>query len=517
MLFFAPAFILAFLPLVLLAFWLARKLSLGAALVVLLVASIVFLGYRTPSDVAVFALSLGGNYAAGEALGWRRSKAILAAGVAANLLLLGYFKYLTFIGANLGVVGGPLQNAALPLAISFYTFNQIGYLVARYRREVLAHGFLDYALFVAFFPHLIAGPIVHYRQLAVQFRSPGRMRLTAQNFAVGLTIFVVGMFKKIVIADGLARFADPLFAKAASGAAVNFLEAWGGDLAYGFQIYFDFSAYSDMAIGLAALFGIALPINFFSPYKATSVIEFWHCWHITLSRFLRDYLYIPLGGSRGGTARKYANLMVTMVLGGIWHGAGWTFLLWGAAHGLLLVVNHIWRALWHRGAQLATESTGRLERAAKWLLTFLVIQAAWVLFRAQSLAAAANIYKGMIGWDGRFILPPSYQLLLAKLPFLGELPASLFRGWPADNVFSGRDQLAALAVALAVTLLLPNVKEWMGGYFPTFPKEPAASGPWRWQWNAQKSAAALCALAFVIALGMQLFVRTPPQFIYFEF
>jgi len=517
MLFFAPTFILAFLPLVLLAFWLARELSLSAAVVVLLAASLVFLGYRTPSDVAVFSLSLGGNYAAGEALGWRRSKAILAAGIAGNLLLLGYFKYLTFIGANLGVAAGALQNAALPLAISFYTFNQIGYLVARYRREVLAHGFLDYALFVAFFPHLIAGPIVHYRQLAAQFRSPGRMRLTAQNFAVGLTIFVVGMVKKIVIADGLARFADPLFAKAATGAPVNFLEAWAGDLAYGFQIYFDFSAYSDMAIGLAALFGIALPINFFSPYKAASVIEFWHCWHITLSRFLRDYLYIPLGGSRVGTARKYANLMVTMVLGGIWHGAGWTFLLWGTAHGALLVLNHVWRALWRRDGRPAPQHPGRLALAAKWLLTFLAVQAAWVLFRAQSLAAAANIYKGMIGWNGRFALPPSYQAFLAKLPLLGELPDSLFRGWPADNVFSGRDQLAALAAALAVTLLLPNVKQWMGGYFPTFPEEPAAGGPWRWQWNAQKFAAALCAFAFAITLGMQLFLRTVPQFIYFEF
>ena len=517
MLFFAPAFILAFLPLVLLAFWLARKLSLGAALVVLLAASIVFLGYRTPYDVAVFALSLAGNYAAGEALGRHRSKAILALGVAGNLLLLGYFKYLTFISANLGAAAGPLQNTALPLAISFYTFNQIGYLVARYRREVLAHGFLDYALFVAFFPHLIAGPIVHYQQLAVQFRSPGRMRFTAQNFAVGITIFVVGMVKKIIIADGLARFADPLFAKALTGAPINFLEAWGGDLAYGFQIYFDFSAYSDMAIGLAALFGVALPINFFSPYKAASVIEFWHRWHITLSRFLRDYLYIPLGGSRGGTARKYANLMATMVLGGIWHGAGWTFLLWGTAHGALLVVNHLWRALWQRVAPRAGGGTGRLALAAKWLLTFLAVQAAWVLFRAQSLAAAANVYKGMIGWDGRFILPPDYQPLLAKLPLLGELTAPLFAGWRADNVFAGRDQLAVLAAALAVTLLLPNVKEWLGGYFPTFPKEAATSPPPRWQWNAQKSVAVFCGFAFLIVLGMQFFVQTPPQFIYFEF
>jgi D-alanyl-lipoteichoic acid acyltransferase DltB (MBOAT superfamily) len=517
MLFFTPTFVLAFLPLALLAFWLARTKSLRAGVFVLLVASIIFLGWRTRFDVAVFALSLGGNYVVSEALGRRRSKAMLGAGVAGNLLLLGYFKYLAFISANLGAPVGPVQSTALPLAISFYTFNQIGYLIARYRREVLAHEFLDYALFVSFFPHLIAGPIVHYQQLAVQFRSPALMRLSTRNFAVGITIFVAGMFKKIVMADALAGYADPLFAKAATGAPVSFLEAWGGDLAYGFQIYFDFSAYSDMAIGLAALFGVALPINFFSPYKATSVIEFWHRWHITLSRFLRDYLYIPLGGSRRGTARKYTNLMITMILGGIWHGAGWTFLLWGAVHGVLLVINHFWRALWHRGKPPAAGGTGRLALAVKWLVTFVVVQVAWVLFRAQSLAAAANIYQGMIGWDGRFILPPSYVALFSKVPFLGELSAAISSKWNADNAFAGGDQLVTLAAAFAMTLALPNVKEWMGGYFPTFPKEPVAGEAARWQWNAQKSVAVLCGAVFLITLGMQVFVRTPPQFIYFEF
>jgi len=272
----------------------------------------------------------------------------LVAGIVLNLSALGWFKYANFIASTVDrwvEAGFTLAPIVLPLAISFFTFQQIAYLVDAYRTARSEPDWLQYALFVSFFPQLIAGPIVHHREMLPQFDEVGRRGPALRDLEVGATIFAIGLFKKVVIADGVAPWSTEVFESVALGAWPGLVESWGAALAYTFQLYFDFSGYSDMAVGLGLLFGIRLPLNFASPYRATSIVEFWRRWHITLSRFLRDYLYIPLGGNRRGPARRYLNVMITMVLGGLWHGAGWTFIAWGALHGVYLLINYAWRAV----------------------------------------------------------------------------------------------------------------------------------------------------------------------------
>jgi D-alanyl-lipoteichoic acid acyltransferase DltB (MBOAT superfamily) len=261
---------------------------------------------------------------------------LLASAIAVNLILLGYFKYANFFADNLNHFAGtalPIGQVILPLGISFFTFTQIAFLVDTYQGKVKEFNFVHYTLFVTYFPHLIAGPVLHHKEMMPQFAKRNVCHLNWDNVAVGLSIFVLGLAKKVLIADSLAEFATPIFSAVAAGGQPMLFEAWIGALAYTLQLYFDFSAYSDMAIGISLMFNVRLPMNFNSPYKATSIIDFWRRWHMTLSRFLRDYLYIPLGGSRNGKAQRYLNLMITMLLGGLWHGAGWTFVIWGGLHG----------------------------------------------------------------------------------------------------------------------------------------------------------------------------------------
>jgi len=278
-----------------------------------------------------------------------------------------------------------LGEIILPIGISFFTFQQIAFLVDVYRRETFEHDPVNYVLFVSFFPQLIAGPIVHHREMMPQFAQKRRGPRAAE-LSTGFTIFIIGLAKKVILADNLALAASPVFAAAADGQGPDILSAWAGVLAYSMQIYFDFSGYSDMAIGLGLMFGLKLPWNFASPYRATSIIDFWRCWHITLSRFLRDYLYIPLGGGRVVPVRRYANVFVTMLLGGIWHGAGWTFVLWGAVHGALIIVNQAWRFHWSGSA---------LPKVVAWCMTFFAVTMAWVLFRSADIATAMRIYTGL--------------------------------------------------------------------------------------------------------------------------
>ena len=287
-------------------------------------------------------------------------------------------------------------NIVLPLGISFFTFQKIALITDAYLGKVERLNALDYMLFVMFFPQLIAGPIVHHSEVMPQFAA--RRCVEMSDVALGLTIFVGGLAKKVLFADGAAQFATPVFDAAAAGTAPTFFQAWLGALAYTVQLYFDFSGYSDMAIGAALLFGIRLPINFASPYKATSIIDFWRRWHMTLSRFLRDYLYVPLGGNRRGPARRYMNLGITMVLGGLWHGAGWTFVLWGAMHAGYLGVNHAWRALARRRA-FAHRMTP-LGNLAGGGMTFLAVVAAWVVFRAADVPTAGLLLRAMAGFGG---------------------------------------------------------------------------------------------------------------------
>lgn len=397
-------FIFFFLPLCLGGYFLCtRALGMEAALAFLVLCSLFFYAWWKPVYLVLILFSIGFNFTVGRLLarpGPWRTRGMLVFGVAVNLLLLGYFKYANFFIDNVNLITGSawqMGDIFLPLAISFFTFQQISYLVDAWRGETSEYNFLHYCLFVCFFPQLIAGPIVHHKEILPQFMQPGAMSPRWSNFAVGLSIFAIGLFKKTVIADSLSGYVTPVY-DAGAGQPLDLVRAWGSTLAYTFQLYFDFSGYSDMAIGAARLFGIRLPVNFFSPYKSTSIIEFWRRWHITLSRFLRDYLYFALGGNRRGKARRYINLFLTMLLGGLWHGAGWPFVIWGALHGSYLMVNHGWR---HLLAKTGLDFTQRgWYRLASWALTFLAVVFSWVYFRAPTLARGNDIALAMLGMNG---------------------------------------------------------------------------------------------------------------------
>ncbi|MCG8098700.1 MAG: MBOAT family protein, partial [Candidatus Thiodiazotropha taylori] len=351
MLFNSFEFIFLFLPITFFVFFfIGKRNHHRVAISWLILCSLFFYGWWDPAYLGLILFSMLFNYSFGIMLSSDSNgiykKTLLIIGVAVNLSLLGYFKYTNFLVDQINIVAGTefnIERIVLPLAISFFTFQQIAYLVDAYRKETNEYNFLKYCLFVTFFPQLIAGPIVHHKEMLPQFDQDSIYKINNHYLALGLTIFSIGLFKKVVLADNVAVYANLIFSAAENGEPLSFFEAWVGALAYTFQLYFDFSGYSDMAIGLAYMFGIKLPINFNSPYKATSIIDFWRRWHITLSRFLRDYLYFTLGGNKMGLVRRYANLFITMLLGGIWHGAGWTFVFWGMLHGFYLMVNHAWR------------------------------------------------------------------------------------------------------------------------------------------------------------------------------
>ena len=394
-------FIFLFLPVsVILYNVLVRAGLFGVAKVGLLVTSLIF--YALWDVRAVFLLlgSIGFNYVLGMYLKGKSVRGLLVFGVLVNLLFLGYFKYANFFLESLGFSVGTLR-IILPLGISFFTFQQISFIVDMYRGKEDMYGLMNYALYVSFFPKLIAGPIVRHKELAGQFEE--KRPVSYENIVKGLLLFVLGLFSKVVIADNLAKWVSPAFDLAQS---LTFFEAWAAAAAYTFQLYFDFSGYSEMAMGLALLYNVRLPANFLSPYKAKSITDFWNRWHITLSEFLRDYLYIPLGGSRKGKGRRYVNLVLTMLLGGLWHGAGWTFVIWGGLHGLYLSVTHFFRDLGKRGSGslvLAEAAAGR-ERSfgpvAARVGTFGAVLVAWVFFRAQNFGDAFMVLRGMVGLSG---------------------------------------------------------------------------------------------------------------------
>jgi len=417
MLFNSYIFIFVFLPVTLAGFLLiGRRGGRRIALAWLVLCSLLFYAWWNPAYLGLLLFSILFNYGVGVYLGSkegsrRNQKLVLAAGVAANLILLGYFKYANFFVDTVSALTGSDYSFGaimLPLGISFFTFQQIAYLVDAYKGLAREYNFLSYCLFVTFFPQLIAGPIVHHQEMLPQFARLSNYRVRKDNLSIGATIFIIGLFKKVMVADSLALYANVVFDGAARGISPSFAEAWLGAMCYTFQLYFDFSGYSDMAIGLGRMFGIRLPLNFNSPYKANSVIDFWRRWHMTLSRFLRDYLYIPLGGNRKGTTRRYANVMVTMVLGGLWHGAGWTFVLWGTMHGVFLLVNHAWRGI---TGVLGLRTIGRSLPAlvAARTITFLSVSLAWVLFRAANFHAAGTVLASMAGVNGLTLATPYFD------------------------------------------------------------------------------------------------------------
>jgi len=322
--------------------------------------------------------------------------------ITANLLLLGYYKYANFFISNINDITNTnwsLGEIILPLGISFFTFTQIAFLIDTYQNKVKEFNFSHYTLFVTFFPHLLAGPVLHHREMMPQFQHHKTYQIDWDNFATGLLLFTLGLCKKTLLADSFSPYANAIFDAVHQGTMLTSYEAWSGALAYTMQIYFDFSGYTDMALGVALMFNIHLPINFDSPYKATSIIDFWRRWHMTLSGYLRDYLYIPLGGNRKGRARRYINLLLTMLIGGLWHGAGWTFILWGALHGFYLAINHLWREQVIPKVAFALPRT--LSVFLGGALTFIAVVVAWVMFRSHDLSSAGIMLNAMFGLESR--------------------------------------------------------------------------------------------------------------------
>jgi alginate O-acetyltransferase complex protein AlgI len=460
MLFNSWAFVAGFLPATVLMY---KLLPASWSVRWLVAASLLYYGWWNPAYLILILASTAANFVLGNIIaganGGQR-KLLMSIGVAANLGALGYFKYLDFfIGTFNGIAGTalPLQHITLPLAISFFTFQQIAYLVDVQRGEVHVRSPLEYGLFVSFFPQLIAGPIVHYREMIPQFQALGRSGVTWTNVAVGAAIFSVGLFKKTVIADGLGGHADAIFGFADAGGRPSFSEAWAGALAYTFQLYFDFSGYADMAIGAARMFGIVLPANFNSPYKAINIIDFWRRWHMTLSRFLRDYLYIALGGNRNGRWRRYRNLFLTMLLGGLWHGAGWNFVLWGGWHGLMLMLNHGWHALTGAAPDRKPKVMGH---ALGWALTFLGVIAGWVLFRAETFVGAATMLQ-IMGLSDGIALPARWLARLGDLaPMLQDWGLIAVSGLSSHGLVSDWYELLCLiVVGLGLSVLAPNTQQ----------------------------------------------------------
>jgi D-alanyl-lipoteichoic acid acyltransferase DltB (MBOAT superfamily) len=501
MLFNSYAFLLVFLPLTLAAFaGIAGRSPRGAALLLVLAAA-VFYGWGSPwRHVLVLAVMIVFNFAIarqlGRAAGPAACRALLVVGISADLVVLGYFKYASFFLDQIGL-GGRLV-VLLPLGISFYTFTQIAYLIDVYRGKAREYDPAHYALFVSWFPHLIAGPIIHHKEMMSQFAEAFRTRIQPGLVVGGLSVFAVGLAKKVLLADSLAPFADAVF-RSGPQIPLTFAEAWTGALAYTLQIYFDFSGYSDMAIGLSLMFGVRLPLNFNSPYKAASIVDFWRRWHMTLSRFLREYLYIPLGGNRHGTPRRYINLMATMLIGGLWHGAGWTFVAWGGLHGVYLVVNHAWRAV--------KIPLPRFPAAA---LTFLAVVVAWVFFRASDFATAASLLHAMAFGHG-LSLPRS----LPAWPAIDALGLHLDGAFHND-LFRADRAMLTVGVGLAAVWMLPNTQQLFSHLRPALSPADGREEPswsrlvWRpsWRWGC---AFGLLSAASFVALGGE------SPFLYFRF
>jgi len=412
MVFSSLEFIYLFMPPVLLVFFMLRYFQKENAIIWwLIAASIAFYAWWSPIHLILLIASVVINFTLHKMILKTGSRFVLTIGIIGNLATLAYFKYADFLISNVNLIAGvetPLLGIVLPLAISFFTFQQISFLYDTYVGQIERCDFAKYCLFVVFFPQLIAGPIVLQKHTIPQFKMSIFNKSWAINLSVGMSLFIIGLFKKIVLADGIAPIANTVFNASEAGHAVPFEAAWMGTVAYTFQIYFDFSGYCDMALGLARMFGIRLPINFNSPYKALNIVDFWRRWHITLSTFLRNYLYIPLGGNKKGLTRRYVNLTATMLLGGLWHGASWNFVFWGLLHGFYLTINHAWSAI-VPAREAPSPAIAFLEQTVARALTLLAVMIAWVFFRAESFGSALAVLKGMFGqtlyadariWDG---------------------------------------------------------------------------------------------------------------------
>lgn len=501
MLFNSFGFLLLFFPFTLCGFYsLAGLKNLRIVQAWLIVCSLFFHAYWRASYTWLFVVSMTINYFLGRICslkpdnvrnGFNLPKLAVISGIVFNLGLLAYFKYLNFLANILSSTTGYFVDVGeiiLPLAISFYTFQQIAYLADMYRDKGKVHYTLrEYVSYLAFFPHLIAGPIVRHQVLIKQLNNLDLLSFRTKNVLSGLVIIFIGLFKKVILADSAAMYVNPIFATVAHGLPVGMIDAWLAAVLFSFVIYFDFSGYSDMAIGLARTFNVRFPENFCSPYKSASIIEFWQRWHITLSLFLRDYLYFSLGGNRKGKFRQSGNLLMTMLLGGLWHGAGWNFVIWGGLHGIYLIIAHAWRG-W-AGRKLF------FGRGLAKTLTFLAVAIAWVFFRANTTSEAKLILIGMSGKNGLYSLV--------------DLPSGYF-----DNGILSA--IALCIVLLFIVNCLPNTQQFMRLFRPVIGSTSRnLSGVFNrlvWQFNFQT-----IALTILIACYVMTKLDNIQAFIYFRF
>lgn len=509
MLFNSIEFLFFFLPAALLGFHALRRLGNREILIVWLVAcSLFFYAWWNPIYLLLLALSAAVNYNLGRILAGSGGRGWLVLGILFNLGLLAYFKYANFFLDNIRFLFDPsfnFERIILPLAISFYTFQQITYLVDTRGGLTEPHGFLEYSLFVSFFPQLISGPIVHHGEMLEQFNSLDRPRDYSRQFAIGYSILIIGLFKKVVIADTLAQFSTPVFDLAAAGAALHTVDVVAATFAYAFQLYFDFSGYSDMAVGLATLFGIKLPVNFFSPYRARNISEFWRTWHATLSRFLRDYVYSPLGGFFCSPNRQRFNLFTTMFAGGVWHGAGWTFAVYGLCHGVYAVVHQLWRIKVSGPLGLVGKTW---YKAAAQLTTFLTVVFTLVFFRSDSVGTALHMFRRLFHWSESGFINTYLAAIKRTDTFrMGELLTDRF-----DAVAM---VYASLALALLICWLAPNTYQLFQSQGVTLETtaagRPAVRGL---QWRPSTAWSLFIGLLTALSLLNLSYVS---EFLYFQF
>ncbi len=480
MLFNSFPYIFIFLPIVVIIYYILLKYRLVFASKIWLVfSSIIFYSWWDPKYTTLLLLSMLVNFAIGSSFYAKifqdknKRKCLLIFGLVLNIAILGYFKYANFFIDNINHLfncGITLAKIVLPLGISFFTFTQITYLVDTYKKEADEYSFVNYLLFVTFFPHLIAGPILHHKEIMPQFNDLKRKVLRYDNIAKGLFLFIIGLFKKVCIADILSLYVANGF-----GTNISILEAWIIMLSYTLQIYFDFSGYCDMALGSAKMLNIDLPVNFNSPYKAISVQDFWRRWHMTLSRFLRDYIYIPLGGSKKGEFKTHKNILITMLIAGLWHGASWMFVLWGAVHGLAQCIH-----------KLYLKTKFQIPKAIAIIITFMFINFSWIIFRAENFNQAVKIYKALFNINN-FIIPKTYHLDFVF----------------ANNQNNYTEILLVLPIAILIVFLCKNSNEIVGNI----------------NINSQRKAVKygiIFAVTFIFCI-LQLCISSYSEFIYFNF
>ena len=505
MLFNSSEFIFVFLPLaVVLHFFVARR-SVTAAVAMTTVSSLFFYAWWKPPFVILPVLSILLNYRLAQKIQQASpsdARRMLIAGVTANLLVLGYFKYFDFL---LSIFQGRSPGVPdVPLALSFTTFVQIAFLIETSRKPTAIH-LPTYAMFVSFFPHLIAGPIVRWNELGPQLGDRLRYRADWNNIALGLAIFCLGLAKKVLIADRLAPHVGLVFDAATAGVPVTAVAAWGASIAYSLQLFFDFSGYSDMAIGLGLLFNLRLPLNFAAPFRSTSIIDLWRRWHITLSRFLRDFVYVPLGGNCSGPIRRSVNLFLTMLLGGLWHGANWTFIAWGAFHGALLIANHAWRAV------MGPSKSSWVGNLIGWFLTFGAFAVGMTFFRAPNIETAWHMVVAMAGFGHA---SPDAALAVTTDSWIiskGFVSEAFVRAWLGSHW----TVVATLITAgvLAFALFIPDTME-MADYRENEPHSNWRRSAWIFAWRPTPIRLALIVILFAIVFAN---LNSFTEFLYYQF